>query len=65
MRIVGARPRASVLIWLARASAGWRFWRSVSRVALAGQENLAESHLTRSLFGGMLRKIAALPWPAG
>ena len=26
---------------------------------------LAESHLTRRLFGGMLRKIAALPSPAG
>ena len=26
---------------------------------------LAESHLTRRLFGGMLRKIAALPVPAG
>jgi hypothetical protein len=25
MRIVGARPRASVLIGLARASAGWHF----------------------------------------
>ncbi len=25
----------------------------------------AESHLTRSLFGGMLRKIAMLPAPAG
>jgi hypothetical protein len=26
---------------------------------------LAESHLTRRLFAGMLRKIAALPSPAG
>jgi hypothetical protein len=26
---------------------------------------LAESHLTRRLFGGRLRKIAALPSPAG
>jgi len=26
---------------------------------------LAESHLTRRLFAGMLRKIAALPAPAG
>ena len=26
---------------------------------------LAESHLTRRLFGGMLRRIAALPSPAG
>jgi hypothetical protein len=26
---------------------------------------LAESHLTRRLFTGMLRKITALPWPAG
>jgi Transposase DDE domain group 1 len=26
---------------------------------------LAESHLTRQLFGGMLRRIAALPSPAG
>ncbi len=26
---------------------------------------LAESHLTRRLFAGMLRKIAALPMPAG
>jgi hypothetical protein len=26
---------------------------------------LAESHLTRRLFAGMLRKIAALPLPAG
>jgi hypothetical protein len=26
---------------------------------------LAESHLTRWLFAGMLRKIAALPSPAG
>jgi hypothetical protein len=26
---------------------------------------LAESHLTRLLFAGMLRKIAALPSPAG
>jgi hypothetical protein len=26
---------------------------------------LAESHLTRRLFGGMLRKSAALPLPAG
>jgi hypothetical protein len=26
---------------------------------------LAESHLTRRLFNGMLRKITALPWPAG
>jgi len=26
---------------------------------------LAESHLTRCLFGNMLRKIAALPSPAG
>ena len=26
---------------------------------------LAESHLTRRLFGGMLRRIAALPMPAG
>jgi hypothetical protein len=26
---------------------------------------LAESHLTRSLFAGMLRKIAALPSPVG
>jgi hypothetical protein len=26
---------------------------------------LAESHLTRRIFGDMLRKIAALPAPAG
>jgi hypothetical protein len=26
---------------------------------------LAESHLTRRLFGGMLGKVAALPSPAG
>jgi hypothetical protein len=26
---------------------------------------LAEGHLTRRLFAGMLRKIAALPSPAG
>jgi hypothetical protein len=26
---------------------------------------LAESHLTRRLFTGMLSKISALPWPAG
>jgi hypothetical protein len=26
---------------------------------------LAESHLTRRLFGNTLQKIAALPWPAG
>jgi hypothetical protein len=26
---------------------------------------LAESHLTRRLFGGMLARIAALPSPAG
>jgi len=26
---------------------------------------LAESHLTRRLFCGILRKITALPWPAG
>ena len=26
---------------------------------------LAESHLTRRLFGGMLRRIAALPMPSG
>jgi hypothetical protein len=26
---------------------------------------LAEGHLTRRLFGGMLRKIAALPSPIG
>ena len=26
---------------------------------------LAQSHLTRRLFAGMLRKIAALPLPAG
>jgi hypothetical protein len=26
---------------------------------------LADSHLTRRLFAGMLRKIAALPSPAG
>jgi len=26
---------------------------------------LAESHLTRQIFGDMLRKIAALPAPAG
>lgn len=26
---------------------------------------LAESQLTRRLFTGMLRKIVALPWPAG
>jgi len=26
---------------------------------------LAESHLTRPLFGGMLRRITALPSPAG
>jgi hypothetical protein len=26
---------------------------------------LIEGHLTRRLFGGMLRKIAALPSPAG
>jgi hypothetical protein len=26
---------------------------------------LAESHLTRRLFAGMLRKIVALPLPAG
>jgi hypothetical protein len=26
---------------------------------------LAECHLTRQLFAGMLRKIAALPLPAG
>jgi hypothetical protein len=26
---------------------------------------LAESHLTRQLFAGMLRKIVALPFPAG
>jgi hypothetical protein len=26
---------------------------------------MAESHLTRRLFGGMLRRIAALPSPAG
>ena len=26
---------------------------------------LAENHLTRRLFAGMLRKIAALPSPAG
>ncbi|MGD0922069.1 MAG: hypothetical protein ABSA70_09930 [Terriglobia bacterium] len=26
---------------------------------------LAESHLTRRLFGAMLRRIAALPSPAG
>jgi len=26
---------------------------------------LAESHLTPRLFGGMLRKVAALPAPAG
>jgi hypothetical protein len=26
---------------------------------------LAESHLPRRLFGGMLRRIAALPSPAG
>ncbi len=26
---------------------------------------LAEGHLTRSLFGAMLRRLAALPWSAG
>ncbi len=26
---------------------------------------LAESHLTRRLFGAMVRRIEALPWPAG
>jgi len=26
---------------------------------------LAESHLTRRLFGSMVRRIAALPWPTG
>jgi hypothetical protein len=26
---------------------------------------LAESHLTRRLLTGMLRKITTLPWPAG
>jgi len=39
------------------------------QLAAAAGENrgplLAESHLTRRLFAGMLRKIAALPSPAG
>jgi len=36
-----------------------------SRQGLNKQFTLAESHLTRRLFGSMLHRIAALPPPAG
>ena len=32
---------------------------------LLAESQLAESHLTRRLFGGMLRRMAALPLPTG
>jgi hypothetical protein len=47
-------------------------WLAASRLLGHAKEHaryywllLAEGHPTRRLFGGMLRKIAALPSPAG
>jgi hypothetical protein len=46
---------------------GWSLTSLQQRLVKTGGRwtKLAESHLTRRLFGNMLRRIAALPSPAG